>query len=220
MLAHMPLLDLLLPPSCAGCARLGALLCNVCRAQLREPTPEADRFFAANAGAVIGDMLEVALAAFAYEGVVRRVLQRLKYGGAARVAIPLADAALPALRSLLAISGKAPLVPVPVHVVRRRERGYNQATLLAEQLGRRARLPVAELLVRPRPTTKQHRLDRAGRLRNLRDAFALAADARPPPAVILVDDILTTSATLEACASVLRAAGTQRVYGFAIGREV
>jgi predicted amidophosphoribosyltransferase len=159
MLAHMPLLDLLLPPSCAGCTRLGALLCNVCRAQLREPTPEADRFFAANAGAVIGDMLEVALAAFAYEGVVRRVLQRLKYGGAARVAIPLADAALPAFRSLLAISGKAPLVPVPVHVVRRRERGYNQATLLAEQLGRRARLPVAELLVRPRPTTKQHRLD-------------------------------------------------------------
>ncbi len=181
---------------------------------------EADRFFAPDAGVVIGDALELALAAFAYEGVLRRTLQRLKYGGAARMAVPLAEASVPALGTLLAISGNVALVPVPVHVVRLRERGYNQAGLLAAELGKRARLPVADILARPRPTTKQHRLDRAGRLRNLRDAFALSAEARPPPAAILVDDILTTSATLEACASVLRAAGTRRVYGFAIGREV
>ena len=81
-------------------------------------------------------------------------------------------------------------------------------------------MPTAELLVRRRATTRQHRLDRAARLRNLRDAFGVRPDARAPPAVILVDDILTTSATLEACAAVLRDAGAAQVFGFAVAREV
>jgi ComF family protein len=215
----MSLLDLLLPPACGGCGRSGAVLCRDCLGRLRAPSDPADLFFAADAGVVIGDELELAITAFAYEGVLRRALQQLKYGGGRRVARPLALAALPALGPLLAIFGPAPLVPVPVHVTRERERGYNQAALLAVELGRAARLPVTELLSRPRPTTKQHRLDRAGRLRNLRGAFRVTA-ARPPPTVILVDDILTTSATLEACATVLRSAGTRHVYGFCIGREV
>ena len=118
------------------------------------------------------------------------------------------------------MSGRLPIVPVPVHPDRRRERGYNQAALLAGWLGRSAGLPVTEALVRGRATTRQHRLDRAGRLRNLRDAFRLAEGARPPPSVIVVDDILTTSATLEACAGVLRDAGCRAVYGFAVAREV
>ena len=67
---------------------------------------------------------------------------------------------------------------------------------------------------------RQHGLGRTARLHNLRGAFTLRHEARPPPAVILVDDILTTSATLEACAVVLRAAGATSVYGFAIAREV
>jgi ComF family protein len=216
----MPLLDLLLPPACTSCARIGAILCAQCRGELRAPMQPGDRFFAADAGVVLGDALELGIAAFAYEGGLRRALQRLKYVGAARVAAALADAALPAFGMLLGITGPASLVPVPVHIVRRRERGYNQAALLATELARRSRLPVADLLVRPRPTTKQHRLDRAGRLRNLRGAFTLVNDARPPPVVVVVDDILTTSATLEACASVLRAGGAEHVYGFAIAREV
>jgi ComF family protein len=216
----MALLDVILPPACGACGRMGRLLCDRCRRDLRAPTPAGDRFFAPDAGVVIGDALELALAAFAYDNVLRRLLQRLKYFGAARVARPLAEAAAPALANLLRISGRAALVPVPVHVVRERERGYNQAELLTRELGAILRLPTADLLVRPHATTKQHRLDRAGRLRNLRDAFVMRASARPPPTVIVVDDILTTSATLEACASVLREAGVLHVYGFAIGREV
>jgi ComF family protein len=169
---------------------------------------------------VIGDALEVALAAFAYEGTLRRTLARLKYGGAARLARPLAEAALPAFRAFVEMTNAAALVPVPVHPERQRQRGYNQATLLARELARATRASVAEILVRRRPTTQQHRLDRAARLRNLRDAFALEADARPPPTALLLDDILTTSATMEACAAVLRAAGASRVWGFAVAREI
>ncbi|MEJ7803377.1 MAG: ComF family protein, partial [Candidatus Limnocylindria bacterium] len=80
--------------------------------------------------------------------------------------------------------------------------------------------PVADVLERARLTTKQHRLDRVARLHNLRGAFGLRNGAVVPSTVILVDDIITTTATLEACASVLREAGCQSVYGFALAREV
>ena len=169
---------------------------------------------------VVGDELEVAVAAFAYEGALRRVLSRLKYGGGARLAEPLAECSAPILHPFLEDHRDAVLVPVPVHVERLRQRGYNQAALLARRLAPWVGLPTADLLARLRPTSQQHRLNRAQRLRNLRGAFALRAGARAPPRVVLVDDILTTSATLEACAGVLRAAGAERVVGVAIAREI
>jgi len=216
------LLDLLMPPACAGCGRSGSLLCAACQEGLLPPFRDADRFVAPDAGVVIGEALTLGLAAFAYSGPMRRALAALKYAGAARLAPILATAAAPVLERLLAVTGSAVLVPVPVHRERRRERGYNQAYLIARGLGKAAGLPVTGLLERTRPTTKQHRLDRAARLANLRGAFAAAtADgARPPSTVIVVDDIITTNATLEACASVLREGGVEGVYGFAVGREV
>ena len=180
------------------------------------------RFLAADPGVVIGTHFRTARAAFIYEGAVRRALQKLKYGGVARLAVPLADAAVPTLRDLMSETGPALLVPVPVHPIRQRERGYNQAKLLARRLAQRCEAPMADLLVRTRPTVKQHTLDRAGRLRNLASAFVLRQPGpRPPPgAVIVIDDIMTTSATLETCAAVRVAAGARDVYGLAIAREV
>jgi ComF family protein len=216
----MSLLNLLLPSACAGCGRFGDVLCSGCLASLKPAARAVDRFVASDGGWVIGESFEVAAAAFAYQGPLRRALQRLKYVGARQVAPPLAEAALPALRRLVPISGRLPLVPVPLHPERERVRGYNQAALLAAALAREAGLPWTNLLVRARATTRQHHLDRAGRLRNLRGAFAIAPTARPPPAMILVDDILTTSATLDACAGVLLEAGCERVFGFTIAREL
>ena len=216
----MGLLDVVLPPACGGCGRYGRLLCDACLAGLRPASNEVDRFLASDSGFVVGESLELARAAFVYTGPLRRALSRLKYGGAARLARPLAESAAPMLPGLLALADVTALVPVPVHPDRLRQRGYNQAALLAEQLARAVGLPVADVLVRRRPTTQQHRLDRLARLRNLRGAFALTPSRRPPSTVVLVDDILTTAATLEACATVLRATGAERVLGFAIAREI
>jgi ComF family protein len=214
-------LELLLPPACAGCGRSGELLCRRCLAGVAAPSRAEDRFVAADAGVVIGDAFTLAIAAFAHGGPARRALAALKYSGASRLAPVLARSALPALEPLLAVSGHAALVPVPVHPERLRERGYNQAWLIARALGAMTDLPCRDLLARSRPTTKQHRLDRAARLANLRDAFAVRPDALSlPDIVIVVDDIVTTTATLEACASVLRLAGVRDVYGFAVAREV
>ena len=214
------LLDLVVPPACAGCGRVGALVCPVCRSRLRPTTDPSARFVAGDPGIAIGRALALGIGAFAYEGALRRALGRLKYAGAGRVADDLAREARPAFEQLLAVSGPAVLVPVPVHVERQRQRGYNQAALIARGLSDGPGHPVAELLARANVTERQHRLDRAGRLRNLRSAIALRHGATVPPVAIVVDDILTTSATLEACAGVLLAGGTREVYGFAIAREV
>jgi ComF family protein len=209
------LLDLLMPPACAGCGQSGSLLCDRCVGAFAPPFRAEDRFVAPDAGVALGDALVLAQSAFAYAGPMRRALAALKYSGASRLAPMLARAATPSLRTLLTISGPAALVPVPVHAERRRERGYNQAALIARALG-----PSQPILERVRPTTKQHRLDRSARLANMRGAFRVASNASVPSVAVLVDDIITTTATLEACASVLREAGVEAVYGFAVAREV
>lgn len=214
----MRVLDLLLPPACAGCGRSGEVLCRACVAELRPPMDPRDRFIAADGGVVIGERLILAVAAFAYEGPMRHALADLKYRGRSRVAPVLAELCLQTLRRLAGVSGPAVLVPVPIHAGRRNARGYNQAALLASELGRISRLPVRDVLERTRPTTKQHRLNRTARLANLRGAFAAASAA--PRTAVLVDDIITTAATLEACASVLAAAGSAAVFGLAVAREV
>jgi ComF family protein len=216
----MGVLDLLLPPACAGCGRFGHLVCHDCVAGFRAAATPDDLFVASDPGTMVGDALELAIAAFEHDGMLRRALQRLKYGGSGRIAVPLAEAAAPALEALTRVCGPLPLVPVPVHGARRRQRGYNQARLLADALGTETGLPVLDLLERPRATARQHGLGKAARLRNLRGAFGRRRGAAIPLRLILVDDILTTSATLEACAQVLREAGAASVYGFAVAREV
>ncbi len=215
----MGLLDLVLPPSCSGCGRYGERLCGSCRTSFRPAANAVDRFVIPNAATVVGDELEVAVAAFAYEGVLRRVLSRLKYGGAARLARPLAEAAAPHLVDVAHATPGGMLVPVPVHPERLRQRGYNQAELIARELSPILQMPVAPVLVRLRPTQQQHRLNRAERLRNLRHAFAMGRGSRAPPVVVLVDDILTTSATFEACAGALHQGNDCRVVGVSVARE-
>jgi ComF family protein len=217
-LTIVALLDLFMPPACAFCGRVGALLCPHCLDTFEAPSRSADVFLASDAGIVVGDSLVLAMAAFAYAGPMRRALAALKYSGASRLAPILAREAVPAVRRLLAISGSAVLVPVPVHLERKRVRGYNQAELIARELGRLARLPVLDVLDRVRPTTKQHQLNRSARLRNLRGALSVRHES--PRVVILVDDIITTTATLEACASALCERGCDAAFGFALAREL
>jgi ComF family protein len=215
-------IDLVMPPACVGCGRSGAIVCAACLGALVPASDPRDGFVAPDPAVVLGGALELGIAAFRYAGPLRKGLAALKYIGASRAAAAYARAAQPAFGSLLAISGRATLVPVPLHRERQRERGYNQAELLARELARRSNMPLQPLLQRTRPTTKMHRLDRAGRLANLRAAFDVAEGASLPSRIIVVDDIITTSATLEACASVLRHAhaGVREVYGFALAREV
>lgn len=162
-----------------------------------------------------------------YSGIVRRAVHDLKYRGERRLAEPLGGAI--ARRWAVAGAGGDVLVPVPADRGRVRERGYDQADLLARAAGERLGLPVAELVVRVRTTVAQFDLDRAARSTNVRGAFALAGVARDPAArpgpwfertwFVLVDDVVTTGATLAGCARVLLDAGAMGVSAVAVARE-
>ena len=160
------------------------------------------------------------LVAARYEGAARQVIWALKYQGQRRLAEPLGGLLAHAANRLAA--HVALVLCVPLHATRRRERGYNQAELLARVCGRRLGLPVRpDLLERVRATPPQVGLSAADRRTNVAGAFATTA--RAPAAlsgrsVLLVDDVSTTGATLTAAATPLLEAGASSVWGLTVAR--
>ena len=111
------------------------------------------------------------------------------------------------------------LVPVPLHLLRQRERGFNQSEIIAREIGKLAGLPVENLLRRVRATTTQTHFDRRARMRNLRGALALRQNVCVKPLnILLVDDVLTTGSTLDECARVLLEAGYPQPSALAVAR--
>jgi ComF family protein len=111
------------------------------------------------------------------------------------------------------------LLPVPLHRARLRQRGYNQALELAKLLARQLAVPLRhDALVRSRGTAAQTELDAVARRRNVHDAFMVRAGIALPAYVAIVDDVMTTGATLAECARVLKRAGVQRVDVWALAR--
>jgi len=111
------------------------------------------------------------------------------------------------------------MIAVPLHDSRLRQRGYNQAFELAKPVSRSLGIPLdRDALVRTRATAAQTGLDATSRRRNLRGAFAWNAKRAPPEHVVLLDDVMTTGATLRECARVLRRAGVARVDVWALAR--
>ena len=110
---------------------------------------------------------------------------------------------------------------MPLHPSRRRERGYNQALIIAEALCASTAIPILELVGRVRPTRPLWALDREQRRRNLEGAFSYQG---PPGAaagrrLLIIDDVCTSTASLEACARVLQQAGAECVYGYVFARQ-
>ena len=195
---------LLSPPLCWSCLDVAGRrrpLCDRCRGKLRLLGSVAP-------GASVWAALE-------YEGPARALVGALKFRGALALADPMAAlmvAAAPAERL------RGALVPVPLHPARRRKRGFNQAERLAVAIGRRARLPVADCLVRGGSNLRQVGRDRAERLAG--PAGSIRTSGPVPARAVLVDDVTTTGATLAACAAVLQAAGSEEVRALVFARTL
>jgi ComF family protein len=210
-------LDLALPSQCAGCRREGAALCREC-------LPALDVRLQAEPGVPIGlpadlpaPLLQLEWCA-PFTGTARRALHALKYDGERRLAAHLGAAV--ARRWARAGAAGDALVPVPASPDRVRERGYDQAGLIAGEAARRLRLPLLPALERTRATTAQFDLDRAGRAANLGGAFRVVDGAHVAGGwFVLVDDVVTTGATLAACAVALLEAGAMAVSAIAVARE-
>ncbi len=211
-------LDLALPARCPGCGREGPPICDTC-------LPQLDARLDVPAGIPIGlpsdvppPLLQLEWCA-PFSGLIRRSLHELKYAGEQRLAVPLGQAM--ARRWSRTSAGGDLVVPVPVHADRAKRRGYDQAELIAKSAAQALGLPMAPILERTRATTAQFDLDRADRATNVTGAFALRPDAPVPSRrwVVLVDDVVTTGATLAACAEALLAAGAIGVSAVTVARE-
>lgn len=195
------LLDEIFPPLCVGCRRIGRWICDRCWPRVAWLAPNDDL--------PVPDGLDAVVAVAEHEGIAREAVHALKFGErhaiSAMMGHLMAEAAL--------THGIDIVAPVPLHPARRRERGYDQAAMLAGHIARSLDRPCRKnLLHRTRKTKQQVSLDGIHRQENVRGAFGprqqLAGEA-----VLLVDDVLTTGATMSAAASAAREAGAGRVIG-------
>ncbi len=224
------LLDLLFPPRCVGCKSSGRILCPACIAKI-QPLKSP---LCAHCGMPTTPGLSCQRCSYhhlrlsglhsvsAYQEPLRSFIHAFKYEGKTRLAAPLG--------ALLAHKYRASglhvdmIIPVPLHSERLRQRGYNQAQLLAVACATELGIPQsAALLVRGRPTAAQVHLSPADRQQNVAGAFLLApayARVLRGRKILLIDDVCTTGATLEACAAPLFAAGASGVWGLVLARPL
>jgi ComF family protein len=221
----MSFLDLLIskiaPHECVGCGIEGYLLCVACGSQL-VPLPEhcyrclkGSQDYLTCVGCLPASQLHRVRVAAVYKGSAKQLIWRLKLAGARAAAHTMVKH----MAFMIKQDVQRPLIiPVPTATSRARQRGYDQAKLLARELARQTRLPYLDCMSRT-GQTHQHGLPRHTRLAQLNAAFRV----RRPKAIagadiLLVDDVLTTGATLEAAAATLRAAGANRIEAVVFAR--
>lgn len=219
------LLDVIFPPRCVCCGHDGQWWCATCQAQVQViPDPVCPQCGRPQHNTLLCSLcrhsppqIDGIRSAVIFEGPLREAIHHLKYRGRTSLAEPLGSL-------LIAHWQAAPLpadmlVPVPLHHARLHERGYNQSSLLAEQLARASGLPVVEAaLKRIKATLPQITLDAAQRKANVQDAFEACPDLVQGRQVLLIDDVCTTGATLEACSHALKQAGAKSVWALTLGR--
>src|SRR6266513_501064 len=227
--------SLLYPSVCTICGRsvgAGEYLCDQCEAKtVRIVAPFCQKCSEPFEGAITSAFtcancahrtiyFDAAVAAYRGRGIVRQIIHDFKYGRQIHLRHLVARWLCAAFDDER-LRGREfdIIVPVPLHPTRQRERGFNQASLLAELLTAQISIPCKPLLKRVRYTTTQTALDRAERMENLHNAFRLRRNANVRGLrVLLIDDVLTTGSTLSECARILKRSGAISVYAATAAR--
>ena len=227
-------LDLLLPRACVACDRLmsrsdSGVVCGVCWSRLRSlPSPRCERCGHPQLGSVCRwcELLPpfvraVRSVCWMPEEPASSIVHALKYEGWSVVAGEIAERMSRLAWPKDVVEERTALIPVPLASARRRQRGYNQSALIARELGERWQLPVWEDAVRrTRATESQTRLTPEERRANVAGSFCVGGDAGRllDAHLIIVDDVVTTAATLNSCAKVLYEAGARIISYVTFGR--
>ncbi len=207
-----------LPPVCAGCGASGHWMCPICvqfvrRINLESVCRRCGSFLvdAPNCERCVdwSGAVTACRSAYVFEGAVRKTIHHLKYHGE----YARSEWCGRELARLVNELGWRPdlLVPVPLHRSRLRSRGYNQSAKIAAVVESSLAIPYGSVIVRTRATVSQVGLDADGRRENVLGAFGCSHDLRDL-AVLLIDDVVTTGATLDACAEACRNAGAAEVW--------
>ena len=218
-------LDLVFPPNCGGCDRPGASWCHECQSGVRRVEPPiCERCGQSTAIPSECENCRTRLPSFTavrswavFEGPVRHAIHRLKYKRDISLGVILAQPLIAYLRELdWVIEG---IIPVPLGVARLRERGYNQSILLARPLALGSGKPYCpQGLIRARETRSQVGLSFTQRRENVTGAFQARSKWVTDRCVLVVDDVSTSNATLDACAKALLDGGARKVYGLTLAR--
>lgn len=221
--------DLLYPKRCAVCDRVLKMgeqgVCQRCAALPKKIT----EYFCMTCGRMLSESqvlcsrcekkehaFDEGRSAFVYDCIMRRSMKRFKYEGRQEYAGYYSSVLYKMFREKVEAWGADAFVPVPIHTERFRKRGYNQAAVLARELGKKAGLPVhEEMLLRIKNTAPQKELSEKERFKNLCKAFSVNKEvwelSKQINCVIIVDDIYTTGSTIEACSRALKTVGIQKV---------
>jgi ComF family protein len=220
--------DSFFPRRCVGCGTVGDFLCPDCLAKLPSllpplcphcGRPQASGVVCASCWQRRTD-IDGIRSPFKFDAVVRKSIHELKYRNLKAISPCLAGLLADYLRAN-PLPGEA-LVGVPLHPRRLRQRGYNQSSLLARELGRLIDLPVIDdCLIRIKEALPQVRaVDVEERRRNVADAFVCRDERVNGKQIILIDDVCTSGATLESCAAALKNKGAMSVWGLTLAREI
>ena len=204
--------ELLFPARCMGCNREGAFLCDACQETLPVLKPPFCFLCSEPSSLVMGLCRNCRAEPLQMEGAVRAGIHALKYQGV-RAMAPTLGQLLAQFLTQEALDADL-LVPVPLHTKRERKRGYNQSLLLAQATGKALDWPVEpHALLRLKDTPSQLTLRAEERRANVEGAFQAQRNVVAGKGILVIDDVCTTGATLEACAMALKEAGAASVWG-------
>jgi competence protein ComFC len=220
------LLDFFFPRFCLNCGKPGQNICSRCVSRYLTPyfvqqchvCGVESRIGLAHLNCAHYSSLDGVLIGFTYSGLAKKVIHHLKYKHQFLIGQDIADLMVSRLRAKIELLKITDITFVPTTKKRRRERGFDQAELLAKQVSQILNMPSSRYLTREGASQSQVGRGALERSQNIANDYFVCADVSGQT-LLLVDDVMTTGATLESCAGVLKRAGADRIYGLVFARN-
>jgi len=227
------ILDILFPRVCVGCGQEGKYVCSKCELFVSEASSICP---VCGGSSFNGDThlycktkysLDGLTSVWDYDGLTKQLIYKIKIGGITHIISEVIEdffkiiaKDLDRFHSFLSfsISDKNCIVYVPSFKKKEKKRGFNQAELIAKELGKITGLKTVSLLKKIKDTKDQTELNKEERLENVKNSFKCSTPSFEHSSVLLVDDVFTTGATMNECCKVLKQAGINKVWGFTIAR--
>jgi competence protein ComFC len=211
------LLNLLFPKKCYGCSASDTWLCSKCLESLQEYQGEIPR--------AMNNRCDLIIAGQYQDPVLNKLIIDFKFGGNQELSKPLSKVIIKELDKKITINsltgnnwGELIIIPVPLHIKRKKWRGFNQSELLAKELSNYYNWPISLKLIKFRKTAIQSELSEEKRLDNQKNAFKWTGANFQEQAVLLIDDVITSGATLNEVELALIKAGAKRVIKIALAK--